>query len=295
MTDHDALENEMEDERIKTFTLAVRATLVARPDPAIARNLVPELASAAAAGHRDAVVNAPTRSVRAPARRSRLGLVARIAFAVAMIPAVFAGLAVAGVNLPQPAQDAFDAVGINLPNQKDSNGSSSEDQQAPGGGGTSDPSGTDEGGRGSGKDRLNPAPNLGRGNGARGRGRALGKRGIAPGQTKVHPDNGHGNSGGNGNGGSGGSGNGNSGKGGGTPPGQGKVKPVPPGQAKIPPGQAKKPPGATIPPGQAKTPPGQAKKLAAPAQPVLNRADLVLERLLPVAPLVQLQHGVDAG
>jgi hypothetical protein len=45
-------------------------------------------------------------------------LVARIAIAVAAIPALFAGLAVAGVKLPGPADSAFESVGIELPNQE---------------------------------------------------------------------------------------------------------------------------------------------------------------------------------
>jgi hypothetical protein len=34
-----------------------------------------------------------------------------------MIPALFAGLAVAGVSLPAPALDAFERIGLELPNQ----------------------------------------------------------------------------------------------------------------------------------------------------------------------------------
>ncbi|HZA57899.1 MAG TPA: hypothetical protein VE523_01785, partial [Solirubrobacterales bacterium] len=57
--------------------------------------------------------------------RHRLALVARIAVAVALLPLLTAGLAVAGVRLPDAAADAFDSVGVDLPNQaasEDSNG-----------------------------------------------------------------------------------------------------------------------------------------------------------------------------
>lgn len=225
MSDNGAFQGEMsfrhlspDEERVQaTFALAARAALIATPDPAIGRYLIPELATAAAAGHRGNVVDA----ARTPARRrrSRLGLVARIAFAVALVPAAFAGLAVAGVNLPQSAQDAFNSVGIDLPNQTDSDNSASSEEQAPGI--REDIKSTGIKGAGSGKDKSNPARDRGRGNGAQGRGRALGKRGLAPGHTGTHGNGSQGN------------GNGKAvGKTSGTPPGQTKVKPDPPGQAK---------------------------------------------------------------
>jgi hypothetical protein len=50
-------------------------------------------------------------------RRSRLATIAKAATAVAAIPLLLASLAFAGVTLPEGAQDAFDRVGIELPNQ----------------------------------------------------------------------------------------------------------------------------------------------------------------------------------
>jgi len=58
-------------------------------------------------------------SQRAPRRRSgrRFGLAGRVAVPVLGIPLLTAGLAIAGVRLPPVAADAFDRVGIELPNQ----------------------------------------------------------------------------------------------------------------------------------------------------------------------------------
>jgi translation initiation factor IF-2 len=153
-------------------------------------------------------------------------MVARIAFAVALLPAIFAGLAVAGVKVPQVAQDAFEAVGVDLPNQGDSNtGSQGSDD----GGRTLDPATPgDNVGKGAGLDKLNPAREQGRGNGAQGRGRALGKRGVAPGQTKDKENNAGGNGKGKGVGSDG------------TPPGQAKEKPTPPPQSNKPAAPPKK-------------------------------------------------------
>jgi hypothetical protein len=44
-------------------------------------------------------------------------LVARVGIAVALIPLVLAGLAFAGVSMPDAARSAFHSVGITLPNQ----------------------------------------------------------------------------------------------------------------------------------------------------------------------------------
>jgi hypothetical protein len=97
------------------FEKALRAAVPTRPDPALGTTLVPRLAGLA----RAATLEAEKHAVRTPAAapRSRRTLVARVAIAVAVIPLVFAGLAFAGVTVPGPARDAFDAVGISLPNQ----------------------------------------------------------------------------------------------------------------------------------------------------------------------------------
>jgi hypothetical protein len=113
-----AYEGEMNE--VIPFERALRAAIPTQPDPEIARRLVPRLAEIA----RQATVEAETRvsrrwvALRAGARpRSRRRLVARIGVAVAAVPLVFAGLAFAGVTLPGPARDAFDSIGISLPNQ----------------------------------------------------------------------------------------------------------------------------------------------------------------------------------
>ncbi len=240
---NDAFRDEMamrltpeDDRELNLFALATRATLMASPDAALGRNVVPELAAAAAAGTRAAARSAPASNVRIkpiPRRRPRFAMAARIAFAAMLVPALFAGLAVAGVKLPDPAQDVFKAAGISLPNQEDSS-------DASGTGGDSDESTTGDDpaqGKGKGLDKSNPARERGRGNGEQGRGRALGKRGIPPGHDKAKGNNG---GQGNGNSGSNAGGNGKAVGKDGTPPGQTKAKPVAPPKPVVPPGQAKK-------------------------------------------------------
>jgi hypothetical protein len=120
MSTNGASENEMDE--VTLFTHALRAAVPTRPEPGIGTALVPRLAHAAQAATPE--VEAPTR-VRRPARRlrSRRSLVARIAIAVGLIPLALAGLAFAGVTVPDPARDAFDSVGISLPNQPADQGS----------------------------------------------------------------------------------------------------------------------------------------------------------------------------
>src|SRR5690349_4783123 len=100
---------------VALFESALRAAVPTRPDPTIGTALVPRLADAARAATLDAEAHGARRASRAP--RSRFALVARVGIAVALIPLVLAGLAFAGVTVPAPARDAFDAVGITLPNQ----------------------------------------------------------------------------------------------------------------------------------------------------------------------------------
>jgi hypothetical protein len=103
---------------VALFESALRVAVPTRPDPRIGRELVPRLAQIA----RTATIEAETQASRrgtAPRQgaRSRRALVARVAIAVGLIPLVFAALAVAGVTVPGTARDAFDSVGITLPNQ----------------------------------------------------------------------------------------------------------------------------------------------------------------------------------
>jgi hypothetical protein len=112
-----------QDEMDKTldFVDALRAGVPTRLDPRLGAALVPRLAATA----RAATLEAETHSMReatatttvAARPHSRRALVARVAIAVALIPLLFAGLAVAGVTVPSPARSAFNAVGIHLPNQ----------------------------------------------------------------------------------------------------------------------------------------------------------------------------------
>jgi hypothetical protein len=112
------------------FMDALRAAVPNQPDSRLAVTLVPRLASTA----RSATLEAETRQTRRAATtapvarrpRSRRALVARVGIAVALIPLVLAGLAVAGVTVPSPARSAFDSIGIDLPNQPDDRGDQGE-------------------------------------------------------------------------------------------------------------------------------------------------------------------------
>jgi hypothetical protein len=219
-----AFEDEMEflgrqkpaDDELAAFAQAVKATLLVEPDRAAAADLIPRLAEAArASAGADRADRVTTR--RRPAARRRWMPLARVGIAIALVPLLSAGLAFAGVSLPGPANDAFESVGVELPNQAAPDGD--DDSAAPG----AEDGETDEAGstgqdnaaekRGHGKSKSNPAREGGRANGTNGRGRALGKRGLAPGQLKPKQT-----------GGSQGSGNA-VGRTGSTPPGQAKVKP----------------------------------------------------------------------
>ena len=188
---------------VAEFAQAVGQALPARPEdrPALVRKLA-EVARTAS--HERPVMTTPI-AVPARARRfwsqsPRLIAVARLAAIVAVVPLLFAGLAAAGVSVPEPARDAFEVVGVNLPNQ-----SADDGQEAERSGGAAGGAG-DEGGekrpaaseqsaakqkgedgaadkRGHGVGKANPARAGGRANGEQGRGRALGKRGLAPGQV----------------------------------------------------------------------------------------------------------------
>ena len=116
------------DIEVADFVMALRAALPARAPDEVTAVTVPRLAQAARIGALEA--DAPTRDPggaaaagTAPASatlgrpRHRLALVARIAVAVALLPLLTAGLAVAGVRLPDAAVDGFDSVGVDLPNQ----------------------------------------------------------------------------------------------------------------------------------------------------------------------------------
>jgi hypothetical protein len=134
------------------------------------------------------------------------------------VPVLTAGLAYAGVNLPDAVDDAFESAGVDLPNQDrdvpagDSGRPDAADDATPGEAGS--PTG----------------PGAQDGPGKRGRGKAQGHdKQKAKGKAIGH---------------------------GGTPPGQANKPASPPGQQNkpaAPPGQANRP---AAPPGQADTPPG---------------------------------------
>jgi hypothetical protein len=102
---------------VDLFTDALRAVVPMQPSCELTATVVPRLAAAA----RSSTIEAEPRSTRSRATssagRSRRALVAKIAFAVALVPLLLAGLAFAGVTVPAPARNAFDSVGIVLPNQ----------------------------------------------------------------------------------------------------------------------------------------------------------------------------------
>ena len=230
------------------FTDALRAAVPTRPDPRLADTLVPRLAATA----RTATLEAETRQTQplAPVRpasrtRSRWALVARVAIAVALIPLLLAGLAVAGVTVPSPARSAFDSVGIDLPNQprdKSDEGSgapsshpSSSEEGTTSGGGVSEESNAQSNGK------SQAAHEHARSQRAKAKGKAVGHdRGKAVGLNEATPPGhsgqtgppAHSNSGGNGGGSSGGA----STK---APKTNPAPKAVAKGHSKVPPGRSK--------------------------------------------------------
>ena len=116
MSGNGAYEGEMND--VAMFESALRAAVPTQPDPRIGADLVPRLAQMARTGTFAGGGAPPAASTTyLPRRRPRRRLVARVGIAVAAIPLLFAGLAAAGVTVPEPARDAFEAVGVDLPNQ----------------------------------------------------------------------------------------------------------------------------------------------------------------------------------
>lgn len=102
---------------VAEFVAAVRVAVPVRLDPD-ADALVPTLvATAISADGAGTAETAPMRSVPARRWRPRLALAARVAVAVALLPALMAGLAFAGVTLPEPAREAMERIGLELPNQ----------------------------------------------------------------------------------------------------------------------------------------------------------------------------------
>jgi hypothetical protein len=118
MSTNGASPNEMNE--VALFTDALRAAVPTQPEPVLRATLIPRLAATArttAAEAETVAVSATAPTVRVTRPRSRFALFARVGVAVALIPLVLAGLSFAGVTVPSPARDAFDTVGITLPNQ----------------------------------------------------------------------------------------------------------------------------------------------------------------------------------
>jgi hypothetical protein len=226
---------------VASFVRALPAAIPVQPDPAVEAPLVQRLAATARSAtheaHGAATAQIPAAAPVRPWRR-RLVLFARVAIAVAMVPAALAGLAIAGVSLPEPARDAFERLGIELPNQagpddgvatgEEENGGFDEDER-------------DGSGAGNGASAANGG-HPGSSKGKKSHGKGKGDKGHSQGDGPAATPPGHGA----------------------TPPGQGGV---PPGNEGVPPGGGSDgsvgpPPDAgpsATPPGHSGTPPGQAK------------------------------------
>ncbi len=124
-------------EQVTDFVRALAAAVPEAPDPAREAGLVARLVEAARA---ESGKSAP-RPVPRRSAPGRLGLALKLGTAAALLPAFLAALAFAGVSLPGPAQDAFDRVGIELPNQagtKTSSDQSATDEDSKGASESSD-------------------------------------------------------------------------------------------------------------------------------------------------------------
>ena len=226
----------LDDPELAAFADSVRASLIAPVPPGRQASFVSLLAEEA----RIARAEEPT-AVQEPARPSprRLKLVAQAFLALLLVPLAGAGLAVAGVNLPGPAQSAFEKIGVDLPNQQggSSDAEPAADPASNGAEGAAGESATDDAGA---EDRpansKQPDPkNGGRGD-SNGRGNAKGGPSQNGAPSSSQPQGGGGNASGRGKsdqapGHSGSAGNpGGNGKGNAV----GRTEAVPPGQAKKP-------------------------------------------------------------
>lgn len=227
---------------------ALRVAVPATPDPALEAKMIPALASAARNATLESqrastgVIAAPptTEPARAPAWGWRRR-VAIVAAAVMLLPVLMASLAYAGVELPDPVDDAFEAVGVDLPNQASDRATDGRgDDKAKG---DEDGAGTDDAKAGSSAGGSDDAgAGMGNEGNATGQPGHAGQEAEAPGQGGTPPGQG------------------------GEAPGTGEVPPAPeapgpppePAPPVTPPGQGEVPPGqGSVPPGQGGAPPGQ--------------------------------------
>jgi hypothetical protein len=226
------------DEALRSFVATLRAGLPAQPPADGEAILITRLAdsarraSLAAAAEATAQIE-PVRPSRGG--RPRLVLFGRVALAAALAPALLAALAFAGVELPEPAQDAFERVGIELPNQ--AGGDEATPQRGKAGDDEDEDAGQHQDGPGEADQAVGPGGAPGGANGPQGKHEGEQKKGGSQG----------------------------GGPSGGVPPGHGGTAPgdggVPPGNGGVPPGGGSGgitgPPAP--PPGEGGVPPGQAK------------------------------------
>jgi hypothetical protein len=245
MSTNGAYPNEMND--VALFTDALRAAVPAQPGRDLTATIVPRLAATA----RSSTIEAETRTSRRTERRrsglprSPRALVAKVAVAVALIPLLFAGLAVAGVTVPSPARSAFDSVGIHLPNQpkdKAEEGSSAPSSQ-PSTQDTATPDGEETGeGSAAGTGKSEAAHENARSQREKAKGKAVGHdRGKAVGLNEATPPGHSGQTGPPAHSNAGGNAGGSSGGGSSTKPPKTKHAPkgTAKGHTKVPPGHSK--------------------------------------------------------
>lgn len=231
-----------DDEALRSFVATLRAELPARSAADGEAILITRLADSArrASLAAAAQATAPIEPVRrSRGWRPRLVLFGRVALAAALAPALLAALAFAGVELPEPAQDAFERVGIELPNQ--AGGDEATTQSGKAGEDEDEDAGQQEDGAGEPDQAVGAGGAPGAANGPEGK-----HKGKDKGKHKKDGPQGGGPSGG-------------------VPPGHGGT---PPGHGGVPPGNGGVPPGGgsggttgppATPPGHGGVPPGQAK------------------------------------
>jgi hypothetical protein len=158
---------------VKVFMGSARVALTEPLDPRLEADLVHLVATEARTS-----AAASTREI--PMHRRRLP--ARIAVAAGSLVLATAGLAIAGVNLPDPVNSAFEKAGVNLPNQ-----SGTDESAAPVPTGSKPGEGQqDESGKVKGKAHGKQHPPRGKAKGQTGA--SNGRSDIAPGHTKTQID-----------------------------------------------------------------------------------------------------------
>jgi hypothetical protein len=178
-----------EDRELAAFARTLRAELLQVPTGGAALAMPVRLAEIARGSTDNGVtVRSSENGGRSHAVRPRLGTrlrrpLLRLAAAVVAIPLLFSGLAFAGVELPDPATDAFESVGIELPNQSaddDTAGTAHGDDSA----GSESGQESSAGKLGGGQTESNPAGAGGRTEGnqaeAEKEGGAVGEPGLTP-------------------------------------------------------------------------------------------------------------------